>query len=66
MADGAPALGNGDLKWFQHKGDVALMALLWAAAVTGHTIIDVYDWVQLTGHETCLQILAEPRPAAHR
>lgn len=52
-----PEIG-GDLQWFQQKGDVALMALLWAAAVTGHTILDVYEWVQLHGHATCLEILA--------
>ena len=52
-----PEIG-GDLQWFQQKGDVALMALLWAAAVTGRTILDVYEWVQLHGHATCLEILA--------
>ncbi len=52
-----PEIG-GDLKWFESKGDVALMALLWAAAVTGRTILDVYEWVQLHGHATCLEILA--------
>ena len=54
-----PNIG-GDLKWFESKGDVALMALLWAAAVTGRSILDVYEWVQLHGHATCLEILAEP------
>jgi type IV secretion system protein VirD4 len=49
---------EGDLAWFQAKGDVALAALLWAAAVTGRTILDVYQWVQLHGHQDCLQILA--------
>ena len=44
-----PGVG-GDLQWFQDKGDVALTALLWAAAVTGRTILDVYEWVQLHGH----------------
>jgi len=53
-----PNIG-GDLKWFESKGDVALMALLWAAAVTGRTILDVYEWVQLHGHQACLEILAE-------
>jgi len=52
-----PDIG-GDLKWFQEKGDVALMSLLWAAAVSGRTILDVYQWVQRHGHEACLQILA--------
>ena len=52
-----PGIG-GDLQWFQQKGDVALMALLWAAAVTGGTILDCYEWVQLHGHAKCLEILA--------
>ena len=59
-----PGIG-GDLQWFQQKGDVALMALLWAAAVSGRTILDVYEWVQLHGHATCLQILAE-HPGSNR
>ena len=49
---------GGDLSWFQQKGDVALMSFLWAAAVTGRTILDVYEWVQLHGHAVCLEILA--------
>jgi hypothetical protein len=49
---------SGDLRWFQDKGDVALMALLWAAAVSGRTILDVYEWVQLHGHAKCLEVLA--------
>jgi type IV secretory pathway TraG/TraD family ATPase VirD4 len=49
---------TGDIRWFEQKGDVALTALLWAAAVTGRTIVDVYEWVQLQGHRTCLEILA--------
>ena len=52
-----PDIG-GDLQWFQAKGDVALAGLLWAAAVTGRTILDVYEWVQLHGQQTCLEILA--------
>ncbi|MGH3198458.1 MAG: type IV secretory system conjugative DNA transfer family protein [Streptosporangiaceae bacterium] len=53
-----PEIG-GDLRWFQDKGDVALAAMFWAAAVNGSTILDVYEWVQLHGHATCLEILAE-------
>ena len=52
-----PEIG-GDLQWFQQKGDVALAGMLWAAAVTGRSILDVYEWVQLHGHQTCLEILA--------
>jgi type IV secretion system protein VirD4 len=46
------------VKWFESKGDVALTALLWAAAVSGRTIVDVYEWVQLHGHQACLEVLA--------
>ena len=49
---------SGDLKWFEAKGDVALAGCLWAAAVTGRTILDVYEWIQLHGHAKCLEILA--------
>jgi len=52
-----PGIG-GDLQWFQQKGDVALACLLWAAAVSGRTILTVYEWVQLHGHQACLQVLA--------
>jgi type IV secretion system protein VirD4 len=53
-----PGIG-GDLQWFQQKGEVALMALLWAAAVGGYSITDIYEWVQLHGHAKCLEVLAE-------
>jgi type IV secretion system protein VirD4 len=49
---------TGDVKWFESKGDVALTALLWAAAVSDRTIVDVYEWVQLAGHQKCLEVLA--------
>jgi hypothetical protein len=52
-----PGIG-GDLQWFQSKADVALAACLWAAAVTGRTVLDVYSWIQLHDSATCLQILA--------
>ncbi len=48
----------GNLEWFEKKGDVALMALLHAAAIGGYTITDVYRWVQLDGHENALLVLA--------
>ena len=50
--------GKGNIEWFEKKGDVALAAMLWAAAVSGHTISDVFNWAQLDGHETALQVLA--------
>ena len=42
--------GHGDLEWFEQKGDVALQALLWAAANGGYAITDVFRWVLLDGH----------------
>ena len=50
--------GHGNLEWFEQKGDVALSALLWAAAVGGYSITDVFRWNQLDGHEAALQVLA--------
>ena len=48
----------GNIEWFEKKGDVALACLLWAAAVSGHTITDVFNWAQLFGHEDALHVLA--------
>ena len=50
----------------RHKGDVALTALLWAAAVTGRTILDVYEWVQLHGHADVPGDPGRATRAAHR
>jgi type IV secretion system protein VirD4 len=59
LTGGTVGSGNhGNLEWFEKKGDVAMMALLWAAAVSGSTIIDVFNWTQLSGHETALRVLA--------
>jgi type IV secretion system protein VirD4 len=49
--------GHSDLEWFEQKGDVALGVLLWAAAVGGYTITDVYRWVLLDGHQAALHVL---------
>ena len=49
---------HGNLEWFEQNGDVALSALLWAAAVGGYSITDVFRWNQLHGHEAALQVLA--------
>jgi hypothetical protein len=49
---------HGNIEWFEKKGDVALACLLWAAAVSGRTITDVFNWGQLHGHEDALQVLA--------
>lgn len=51
------AAGHGNIEWFEQKGEVALAGLLFAAAVTGSTVADVFRWVQLDGHETALKAL---------
>ena len=56
ILDGGGNLGN--IEWFEKKGDVALACLLWAAAVSGHTITDVFNWAQLHGHEAAINVLA--------
>lgn len=50
--------GLGNIEFFAAKADVALGCLLWAAAVSGRTITDVFNWCQLWGHETALEVLA--------
>ena len=47
----------GNIEFFAAKADVALGCLLWAAAVTGRTITDVFNWTQLFGHEQALEVL---------
>ena len=47
----------GNVEWFAKKGDTALGICLWAAAVSGHSVTDVFRWVQLDGHEELLHIL---------
>lgn len=49
---------HGNLEWFENAADSAMMACLYAAAIGGYTITDVYAWTQLQGHETPLRILA--------
>lgn len=51
--------GHGNIEWFEQKGDVALTGLLFAAAVSGATVADVFRWVQLDGHQQALKTLAE-------
>ncbi len=53
----AERANHGNLEWFEQKGDVALSALLWAAAVGGYDVIDVFRWNQLDGHEAALHVL---------
>jgi type IV secretion system protein VirD4 len=48
----------GNLEWFESKGDIAMMGLLFAAAVGGRSLADVYQWSQRRGFEDALRILA--------
>ncbi len=54
----AEGKNHGNIEWFEKKGDVTLSCLLWAAAVSGHTIADVFNWCELYGHEQALEVLA--------
>jgi type IV secretion system protein VirD4 len=57
-----PDVTGNDLAWFQHRGDVYLGAMLYAAAISGLTIMDVYRWNELQGESECLRILGmDPR-----
>jgi type IV secretion system protein VirD4 len=57
-----PDVTGNDLAWFQHRGDVYLGAALYAAAISGRTILDVYRWNELQDPGECLKILgSDPR-----
>jgi type IV secretion system protein VirD4 len=49
---------HGNLEWFEKAGDAAMMGLLHAAALGGHTITDVYAWTQLQRQDVPLRVLA--------
>ena len=51
--------GYGDLAWFEEQGTISMSGLLLAAAMTGATLADVYQWTQRRGHERALAVLAE-------
>jgi type IV secretion system protein VirD4 len=51
--------GYGDLAWFEEQGTISMSGLLLAAAMTGATLADVYQWTQRRGHERALAALAE-------
>jgi hypothetical protein len=59
LTGGTADSGHGNIEWFEQKGEVALAGLLFAAAVTGHTITDVFRWVQLDGHQAAVRALAD-------
>ena len=50
--------GYGDLSWFEEQGTMGMSGLLLAAAKTGATLAEVYQWVQRRGHEAALAALA--------
>ena len=51
--------GYGDLAWFEEQGTMAMSGLLLAAAMSGATLADLYQWTQKRGHERALTALAE-------
>jgi type IV secretion system protein VirD4 len=51
--------GYGDLAWFEEQGTMGMSGLLLAAAMTGATLADVYQWTQRRSHERPLAALAE-------
>ena len=59
LTGGSKGSGHGNIEWFEQKGEVALAGLLFAAAVSGATITDVFRWVQLDGHQAAIEALAE-------
>jgi hypothetical protein len=59
LTGGTKGSGHGNIEWFEQKGEVALAGLLFAAAVIGATITDVFRWVQLDGHQAAINALAE-------
>lgn len=50
--------GYGDLAWFEEQGTIGMSGLLLAAARTGATVAEVYQWTQRRGHERALAVLA--------
>jgi hypothetical protein len=59
LTGGTADSGHGNIEWFEQKGEVALAGLLFAAAVTGRTISDVFRWVQLDGHQAAVRALSD-------
>ncbi|MDQ2811539.1 MAG: TraM recognition domain-containing protein [Actinomycetota bacterium] len=49
----------GNIEWFGAKAATALGVIMWAAAVSGRTITDVFGWVQLWNHDQALRVLAD-------
>ncbi len=44
-----PRTETGDMAWWQDKAAIALAALLHAAALSGRTVLDIWDWANREG-----------------
>ena len=60
-----PRTATGDMAWWQDKAAIALAALLHAAALSGRTVLDIWDWANREGDAIAGSALAG-HPAASR
>ena len=60
-----PRTAIGDMAWWQDKAAIALAALLHAAALSGRTVLDIWDWANREGDAVAGSALAR-HPAASR
>jgi hypothetical protein len=60
-----PRTATGDMAWWQDKAAIALAALLHAAALSGRTVLDIWDWANREGDAVAGSALAR-HPAASR
>jgi len=60
-----PRTETGDMAWWQDKAAIALAALLHAAALSGRTVLDIWDWANREGDAIGGSALAR-HPAASR
>jgi type IV secretory pathway TraG/TraD family ATPase VirD4 len=60
-----PRTETGDMAWWQDKAAIALAALLHAAALSGRTVLDIWDWANRQGDAIAGSALAG-HPAASR
>ena len=60
-----PRTETGDMAWWQDKAAIALAALLHAAALSGRTVLDIWDWANREGDAIGGSVLAG-HPAASR
>jgi type IV secretion system protein VirD4 len=62
---GPRTMAAGDMAWWQDKAAIALAALLHAAALSGRTVLDIWDWANREGDAAGGSALAR-HPAASR